>query len=245
MPASGLSRQRAVETACESLGLEFVEQLDITARPMQLSDESMPFLRDQLARKSTWRIEFSDIDLAEATGRPSLANQYIRHLVVVLAPDTGHVLSITSTWPHSVARISPYPSLQEEEQQLRARDIRYSGLPAKEPRVTLFEALDSDDVIFWSKHVKQIHACYVVESTIKYENRHVWVIQLRGFPPFVPPVPPGADPASIPANQRNHIRNVVDAQTGEWLGAGTAPQPVEHDDLVPLEQRFEAPRITK
>ena len=240
MNTSALSSDTAIEVACKSVGLIHLNGAKVTARQIQLTGQFMPFLHGDLRGKSSWRIEFSNIDLAKTTGRASLGNRYVKHLVVVLAPNTGQVLCVTSTWPDGVERIPPYPSVQEEERQLRARDVTYTRLPAKEPQVTLLEAIGSKDMAFWSKDVKQIHACYINESTIKYADRPVWAIQLRGFPPFVPPVPPGADPSSISENQRNHIRNVVDAESGEWLGAGTVPQPVEGEErLGPIEDRFE------
>lgn len=238
MNASELSSDKTIEVARTLLGLAHVDASNATARRVQLSDQSVPFLRENLRGKSTWRIEFSNLDLAKATGHASLGNQHIKRIVVVLAPDTGHVLWVTSVWPEGVKPIPPYPSAQEEERQLRAKESRYTGLPVEAPKVALFDALLSKDIVFWSKDVKQIHACYVKESSIKYADRPVWVIQFWGFTPFEPPVPPGVDPASIPENARNHIRNVVDAQTGEWLGAGTTPQPSEQDEnLAPLEER--------
>lgn len=234
-----IGKHEAIKAAIGQLGLIHYDAARAEAARVQLSSECLPFLGDELAKHETWKVELRDVDLAKDAGRPELANPHIQHLVVIMAPGKAQTLKVTSVWPEAIPLIAPYPSVGEEERQLRAIDTSYPDLPDQPPGTSMLKALASDDTMFWSKDVKQIYAVYVKASTIKYMDKPVWVIELRGFPPFVPPVPPGADPAAIPENARNHIRNVIDAQNGEWLGAGTAPQsmPMEKKGR-PLEQRY-------
>ena len=107
---------------------------------------------------------------------------------------------------------------------------RYTGLPMQAPKCTLFDAIAKSRP--WSQDVKQIHACYVLHSNVTYKDKPVWVVQLRGFAP-IPFSLPGGVEGEIPEDARNHLRNIVDAETGEWLGADTIPQPAG-----PLENRY-------
>lgn len=234
-----LSEGEAIKAARKCIGLSRVADDQVAAEEIVLSSECMPFLGKILQGRKTWKVSFSNMDLAKASGEPALSNPHVTTLIVILAPDTGHVLRATSVWPPVVPRMADYPSRESEEQQLMATDTQYTGLPTNAPGVSLAQALAGKDMDYWSDDVKQIHACYVLERTIQYEGRAVWVIQLRGFPPYEPSVPPGADPKSIPESSRNHFRNVVDAMTGEWLGADSTPQPVaEEGQLPPLEERY-------
>jgi hypothetical protein len=234
MPESiKLSRKEAIAAAIPGVGMVGFDPNNASAEEVILTGKSVPFVRDELAGRRTWRVSFSDLNLAQVGGLSELENPNISSLIVTLAPDTGHVLTVTSVWPKGEPRIAEYPTIESEEKQMLATATRYEAIPSVPPRVPLLKALVSEDVMHWSTDVKQIHACYITETCMSHENRPVWAIQLRGFTPFVPPVPPGADSEKIPVDSRNHIRNVVDAATGEWLGAGTVPQPVR--DSAPLD----------
>jgi hypothetical protein len=237
-----LGEADAVRVARDSLGLRHDEGFHADAGRVMLTKESVPFLAPQLEGRETWRVEFRDLDLEKATGNPRLRNPHITRLAVLLAPQSGQVIQVSSAWPEGVRPMATYPSRGEEERQLKAASVTYTGFPARAAKVTLFDAVANRDMMFWSSEVKQIHAHFVLQSTIRYEDRAVWCIQLRGFPPFEPPGPRGADVKDISEEARNHFRNVVDAMSGQWLHADTIPQPTRTEPsakkLPPLQQRF-------
>jgi hypothetical protein len=225
-----LDRSQAIEIAAGQLGLIHYDELKVGAFEVSLKSESLPFLAPSLGGKNTWRIEFSDLDLARASGNPVMRNQAISKLIVILAPGTGNIMKVTSVWPSELKRMAEYPPCAEEARQLSQCGIRYTSLPARSPNLTFFDALAAS--IGWSKNVKQVCASYVNESTADYENRAVWVIQLRGSSGL--PISPGTrNDVQLSKDATDHSRDVIDAESGDWLYASTIPQP-----CLPLEYRY-------
>jgi hypothetical protein len=149
---------------------------------------------------------------------------------ITLAPDTGHVLSAISPWPEGIPQIAPFPLASEEERQLVNRGERFTGLPAFAPSISLLKALQiiEAETPGGANQARQIIAYYIMQKTVRYRERAVWIVQTRGIPPF----PTGFDaPVDIPEDARNHLRHTVDAQTGEWLSSDTTPQPVRSRKL--------------
>ncbi|MEX0727439.1 MAG: hypothetical protein WD065_14280 [Planctomycetaceae bacterium] len=226
-----MSANDAIEAARRGIGLTTVDRDAVVARQVPLSGESMPFLVDQLRGRTTWRIEFDNVRLDEHSDDPRFKNRYITKLIVFLWPETGEVMKVVSAWPTGEPRIPTYPSRAEQERQLKQSAIVYTGEPGEAPTLTLLEALAQADHM--TRNVKQIYACSVMESHMEREPRAVWAIHLRGFPPFATSVPYGASDADIPEHARNHMREVIDSQTGERLYSSTTPQPTGW-----LEDRF-------
>ncbi|MDA0835635.1 MAG: hypothetical protein O3A29_20365 [Planctomycetota bacterium] len=226
-----MSAVDAIEAARRGIGLTTYDRDAVVARRVQFSGESMPFLVDQLRGRTTWRIEFDNIHLDEQSDDPRFKNRYITKLIVFLWPETGEVMKVVSAWPSGEPRIPTYPSCADQERQLKASSIVYICAPGDAPALTLLEALVKSSHM--SRYVKQIYACSVMESHMEREPRAVWAIHLRGFPPFAAAIPFGASDADIPEHARNHMREVIDSKTSEWLYASTTPQPTGW-----LEDRF-------
>lgn len=226
-----MSADDAIVSACRGIGLTKYDREAVKAGKVQLSGESMPFLVDQLRGRTTWRIEFDNIRLDDNGSDPRFNNRYITKLIVFLWPETGEVMKVVSAWPAGEPRIPTYPSRADQERQLKASAIVYTGEPGDAPALTLLEALAKTHSM--SAHVKQIYACSEMESRMEREPRPVWAIHLRGFPSFPASVPRGGSDADIPEHARNHLREVIDSQTGEWMYASTTPQPTGW-----LEDRF-------
>ncbi|MEX1228720.1 MAG: hypothetical protein WEB58_00685 [Planctomycetaceae bacterium] len=229
--AESMSADDAVDAARRGIGLTTIDRDAVVARQVQLSGESMPFLVDRLRGRTTWRIEFDNVRLDDHSSDPRFENRYISKLIVFLWPETGEVMKVVSAWPAGEPRIPTYPSCADQERQLKASSIVYTGESGDAPALTLLEALA--ETHHMSRHVKQIYACSVMESRMKRNARPVWAIHLRGFPPFATSVPPGGSDVDIPEHARNHMREVIDSQTGESLYASTTPQPTGW-----LEDRF-------
>jgi len=82
--------------------------------------------------------------------------------------------------------------------------------------------LNDPETMFWGRDVRQVIAYYVRERDQNGAAADIWVIQLRGFLPFEPVHPGGV----VPKSSRDHITNMVRADTGRWLSASTVPQPI-------------------
>lgn len=221
-----LSRSEATRNVARNLGLKDLGGVSVQATRERFPDGVVPSLGQNLAGRTAWKVSFEGVDLAKACAEPALRNRHIRRITAYLSPESGQVVSVLSEWPTEVARTADYPPVESEERQLKAAGVTYTGLPTEAPAVSLFEALANEDVVFWSPDVKQIRACYVRETSPTHSDRPVWVVQLWGFEPFEVSAPRGVGRDAVPEDARNHIRNVIDARTGEWLGADTIPQPV-------------------
>ena len=228
-----LSKDEAITRAAQCIGLREYDRAAVSAVVVTLSGESLPFLGGKLRGRKTWRIEFKNVRLEKAGANSRLANPNITSLIALLAPDTGHVMRVTSVWPRRIPRIASYPCCAEEERQLSKGPSRYTGLPDEAPKVSMLEALANEETMPWGSDVKQIHAYYVLYTKIRYADRPVWVIHLWGFPPLELPVPEGAVIQNATIGERiGHLRNAIDARTGKWLHADNTPRL-----MPPLENR--------
>jgi hypothetical protein len=219
-PQQPLTSEQAIVTACEDVGLE--PPAGGRALHVVLADGTVPFVAAALRGQGGWRVELTDLDSARRNlelGRVP----YVERLTVWLAPTTGRVLKVVSAWPPHVPRIAPRPSLAEEEYQTGGAGERYTGLPTDPPVVNLFRAIKIIQLSGPGSSVdaKQIVAYYVKWENFRVAERDCWIVQMRGIPPFEASYP------GVPEDARNHLRHIVDARTGEWLGASTVPQPTE------------------
>jgi hypothetical protein len=227
--ARSMSKEEAVRSAAAGIGLRDYKMADVKAEISDLSHESLPFLSKQLFGLETWRIEFNSLPFDDVNRQSEISNPNISRLVVFLAPESGQVMKVVSVWPDSVPRIADYPACVEEQRQMGDAD-RYTGLPIEAPKITLMEAITK--CVPWSDGVKQIYACYVIHTSANHTAKPVWIVQLRGIQQIPFSIPGGVE-GNIPEDAGNHLRNIIDAQTGEWLGADTVPQPAG-----PLEYRY-------
>jgi hypothetical protein len=228
LPTSSAEEARSATLAVTGLAND--GRIALTATPDILKSPTVPFMADTLRGREVWQVEITGVRLCfGVTG--SRANRYVHRLSIILTRDSGVPVLIESPWPANQAPIAPFPPREEEERQMTAGRERFSGPPSNAPRVSFLAALNEIHKYgsgFGSPVVaKQIRAYYALHTNERWSNRAVWVVQLRGIPAFTPFGPEGFDPKSIPVDQRNHIRNLVDAMTGKWLEASTTPQPVQ------------------
>jgi hypothetical protein len=215
---------QAVTIAASDLGIRSFRKSDVTAERSAFADESVPFLRREIMGQTVYRVVFHNVALTEGGN----VNRFITTLVAFVSASTGRLLKVTSVWPKDCPRIADQPGCAEEERQLG--DERYVSFPDERPLVSLIDALQKTP--HWSTQVKQVHALRVLHSCTQHNKRAVWIIYLRGI--GVDPLKAHMDPQGKMADDAfNHMRNLVDSQTGEWLWADTFPQPPG-----PLEERY-------
>lgn len=164
---------------------------------VRLAQDRTPFLGKKNTGKPAWRVEYGK-------GSP-------RVFAVLLEPRQGHLLFLT--WPYSSRAL---PTSRSAEKQLRSEGEVYSGYPDKTPNVSFVAALER----LPAKEAREIEAVYVLHSHQGSQPKPVWIITLRGLPP-IPAHGPHAD--TVPASQRNHLRYVVDASTGQVLFSTNTP----------------------
>jgi hypothetical protein len=161
------------------------------------------------------------LSLPSASGA---SDQHSRQVQIRLSQGTGQLLSATLRAGELADGARPTPDGDVAQRQLQQAAERYAGLPASPPRVSLLQALDAVLVrgIGSPLQASEIHVLYVMHVHHGRAPVPAWVITLNGIPPLPHKGPRGAE---VPVWQLNHIRNVVDANTGKPLFATTIPQP--------------------
>ncbi len=213
----------ALKRAGELTELNVVSEKSAAER-VTVNSDNTPFLWRQRIGKRAWLVTFVNVSLKLPSAIAGYRDPYRRQFDVLLDEDSGELLSITSLFRGAAPDMRPQPSGEVAERQLSAEKETYEGVPAEDPRVTFLGALD----IILSKGMgspflaKEIFAVYVMEARMGSPARPVWAITLRGIPP-ISAHGPYAD--EVPVWQRNHMRNVIDAKTGEFLFATNSPQP--------------------
>lgn len=196
----------------------------VTAQHVSASHDQTPFLWQEFADRPAWRVEYTGVQLRFKSAMPGFADRYVRTFTLLLTESTGQLISVTSKFDGNDPDLRPAASAVSAESQLGAEDEIYYGLPSRNPNHTFVQALEIvlNQGIGSPFLAKEIYGNYVVHSRGSSPQRAVWVITLRGLPPL-PAHGPGAD--SVPVWQRNHMRNVVDDETGKNLFATNSPQP--------------------
>jgi hypothetical protein len=199
----------------------------VSAERVLVSATDAPFVAAKIIGRRAFRVTFEDIRLKLPSSIPGFPDRYRRRFVVLLDEETAQVLGIENPYEGQDPDLLPPPSSASAEAQIRGTDEVYTGLPDEPPKVTFLGALDA----VLSKGVgspfeaKSIQGLYVMHSRMGSPPRAVWVVTLWGLPPLETGAPRGPRAAPVPAWQRNHMRNVVDATTGQVLFATTVPQP--------------------
>ncbi len=152
---------------------------------------------------------------------------------VLLDPENGNILRVASRWPQGVAGEPQDIPAQTAEEEMGWMSDKYLSFPDEEPRITFAQALE----VVYRQGVgnplvaKRIKGRYVVQLKVPRGPSPVWAITLEGI--HVPA--PGSFPG-IGRRVSKRMRNIVDARTGEWIGASNIPRPIS-EDKAPLPPR--------
>jgi hypothetical protein len=226
VPASGQPITTAVEAISRANALTRLETVSGTpaAALVKVREDVTPFLGERNVGKRAWRVNYPKSSLKFASAAGGLKDRFRRTCVVMLEAASGRLFFVTSTYagpPDPDMR--PMPSSGLATAQLSNEGEVYDGYPDEDPRVDFLAALERilGHGMGSPFLAKEIHGAYVLHSRMGAKPRPVWAITLRGLPPFAAH---GPDPKSVPVWQRNHMRNVVDAVTGQVLFATNQPQ---------------------
>jgi hypothetical protein len=196
----------------------------ISARRVRITQDLIPFLGKQFIGRAAWRVDFEDASLKLDSAIPGFEDQYRRKFSVFLGESNGELLYINSKFRGAAPDMRPEPTGEPAEVQLLSEGEIYHGLPEVQPKISFLDALD----IVLSKGMgspflaKEIDGAYVLHSRMASRPKPVWMIMLRGLPPMPAR---GSAGDKVPVWQRNHMRNVIDAMTGEFMFATNSPQP--------------------
>lgn len=215
------TREQALSAARSITGLTGMPSV----APGLPARDRVPFLSQQVAALGpVWELVWQGVRLSLPSARGA-ADAYERRVVLRLAQGTGQVIGATLAAGTAVAGMRPTPDGDMAQDQLRRASESYKGLPLAPPRHSLLAALDAVQArgVGSPLQAAEIQALYVMHELRGRAPVPAWVITLNGIPPLAHSGPAGAQ---VPVWQRNHIRNVVDANTGRPLYATTVPQPM-------------------
>lgn len=197
-------------------------QFKANALLVRVEEDNTPFLADRLSGRDLWKVTVQDwrIELA------GFKDPYKRILDMILDPSTGQMLKISTRWPKGEPPIAPEPdSASATRQMLGAGREQYHDFVAERPPITFMQAVAIVDEQDRSPRVaKQIAGQYVVWSKMGSEPKPMWIITVRGIPPF-PTM--GGRGHGVQEDLRNHFRYVVDPVRKKLIRGSTTPQPVK------------------
>ena len=221
-----LSPEHAIARADALSGLHTLSGTP-SATPIKVEEDVTPFLGERNHGKAAWRVDYPDVDLRFASAETGFKDLYRRIFSVRLLASDGQLLFIESSYQGEPdPDLRPMPPCGPATAQLSMEDEVYEGYPEDNPELTFIDALEA--ILNGGSGspflAKAIHAVYVLHSRMGSEQRAVWAVTLRGLPPLPAH---GRYGDQVPVWQRNHMRNVVDANTGEVLFATNSPQPLD------------------
>ncbi len=203
-----------------------IEGLRYSFQKMDITEDNTPFLHEKVkGRKNVWLVEAKDFHLKLKKADPNSQDQYIRNFRILMDPNNGNLLKISSKYDGNDPDVGTEPNAANAEKYLGGEN--YSGFPDTPPQISFLDALDivADFGIGHPYYAKEMDAKYIWYSNIWdiKELQRVWVINLRGIPSIPHSNTVGDSPVNI--RQVNHIRYVINADTGKILKCNNGPIP--------------------
>ena len=231
MAKPNLNTQAEVSEYINKLtGFNTLKGIQETYKQIDVNEDNTPFLREKIEGKNNvWLVEINNVKLKLKSAVPGFNDRYTRNFNVLLDPNTGNLLKITSKYEGYDPNMRPEPNAIDAEIQLSRQNEKYLDFPDMLPNINFLDAIDAVGAkgIGSPFLAKEIYGLYIMHSIDNSEARPVWIITLRGLPPRVRHIPFGlSEEALPPAWTRTFIRNVIDAQNGDVLFATTYPYPV-------------------
>jgi hypothetical protein len=201
-------------------------------KQVNITDDNTPFLHEQIkGKKDVWLVEAKNVYLRRF---PSGRENTDRKFSILVDSNSGKLLKITSKYDGFDPDMKPEPNAASAERQIGGNE-KYLGFPDTPPTITFLKALDilNEKAVSKPTSAKEIDAYYIswssndmswISKTILGQH-NVWVITLRGVPALPGGSWPGEDVSKIKKWSINHLRIVLDAETGEILSQGNSPQP--------------------
>jgi hypothetical protein len=215
-----------------ALGLTGLTGVPLIAPGTRTADRT-PFIGQQIASLgAVWDVTWHNVRLSLPSAPAGMSDQYSRSIAVRLSQATGQLVGLAiRTAGERPANMRPTPDGELAEQQLLELSERYAGLPRTPPRLSMIQALDAvlTRGVGNPLRAREIEMLYVTHERRGRPSIPAWVITLNGIPPIPHRGPAGA---RVPVWQLNHIRNVINAETGAPLFATTIPQPSPTSPLV-------------
>ena len=211
----------AIAHARRIVGLPRNPSLPATAELITVVQDNTPYLSEQVVGRPIWHVVVEKCRIVLPSGANFLDDAYERTFDILIDPRNGALLRISSRLPDGLPALPREASATLATEQLMNRGPeRYHAFIEGAPAITFYEALvgliQSGDNPLQSK---QLVGQYVLWSMLDREPKPAWAVTLNGIPPFEAAYP------GVAVEARNHMRYIVDPETGKWICGTTTPQP--------------------
>ena len=223
---------QAIAKAKAIVGFDFHERADApvaatTSGVETIVDTTTPFVRDKIHGRRVWRVDLRGLVIGEKVSEENLKQLVTRDFTVYLDSASGMLLQAISRAPHYDRSAIRRCSAEWAEKRISCTKEPYVGLPVVEPTISIKDAIALSFVSPWL--AMEISVRYVVMSIPfgpHLGDHNAWVIEMSGG--FTIRGSRGPRPGEID----NHLRLVVDAESGKVLTADIQPTP-PLDESVP------------
>lgn len=211
--------KRAISLAVQLTGFDYAPPSSIDVDSLGSASVQRPFLKVAHDGSPFEVIRFTNVALRLKV-RDQERDTMKRIFTVIVDAENAGLIEISSRSTNKTSGALPEPPAREIEHDLAADGETWQPLsdpPAKNflDALTIIHSEGFPDPM----NAAEINAVCVQINNKNIKNRPAWIITLKGvgFPVM------GAATDSVPLWQRNRIRVIVDAETGQILGGGTAP----------------------
>lgn len=229
--------QAAITKAWCYVGEPASKKPDATAEKVVLGRSNAPYMWRSLEGRPVWKVRITNLVLRSQDNDP----RAIESVPTGTTPPVGGMVTgrdVEVTIDATLGRLIELRVLprsgnaatyREPDGETATRGMfnigleTWKGLPENPPKTSFLGALESIRNQGWqTDDAKEIVAHYVEWYWMRRDEREAWSIHTRG----IDPVQRNRD-GQVPVEARNHLRHIVDGKTGEWVTAGTTPQPSE------------------
>jgi hypothetical protein len=225
MSSAPLTLDTALSLFFKGVGLQPVAGINgRLVEAKEANDVQVPFLQDDLASQLTWEFRVEDMSLSPPPGVLVESKSVECTLTAWLDAYTGRPIFVILRVKNGKGPLrAPAEARSAARKLLEIQEV-YHAFPTNAPNISFLNALDHvlRRGIGNPFDAQEVVGLYVMESRNGSDPLPVWAITLRGIPPRQPH---GRDHGVVPEWQLNHIRDVIDANTGDILFATNVPQP--------------------
>jgi len=209
--------EKAYERALEITG--FDKSKDYT-NPKRVSDicelittkdSTTAYVADEISNRIAWQVKLQNISLHLKGNTPEGAILGPVDFIILIDSLTGIPLRINSIPKEPIEREAT--SLEAEQQLGR----EYVGLPGELPVFSIFEIFN--ECKFYPAISKEIIINYVLYSKNDSPPKPVWIVYLRGLPPFHSGMNPNEE------YKTTNRRYIIDANAGYVIWCDNLPIP--------------------
>ncbi len=200
--------------------------INYSFKRVDIIEDNTPFLHEKVkGRKNVWLVEMNNFNLKIKTEDPNFKDRYNRNFAILIDPYNGELLRISSKYDGNDPNVGKARKAEKVEKEFQD-NIKYLGFPDTLPNNSFIDALNivhkfGIGMPYNAKEIDAQYVWYSDEFRTNGEPQRVWIIDLRGIPPIAPPLSNDA----IGIRAVNHIRYVINAETGIILQVGNMPSP--------------------